>query len=382
MASYDIYTYVDSGSNKQKYLVVPQRCGSSFTKDIIDKFSVEDRSDLQVVPESLPGEIMNRFNDSNKAGISELRLMHLTFPSTIDLTTVYRHPVARYASALPMLGAGSWEHFSEWLASGKVDLRHGTRDRIVAEGYAEIMGIPIEAIDGNAEKMHNDYAIDRMLDTVIQLHPFGAGTNIWWDPMFGESHLRPVMLQNAVMACLCEKPKFIELEDYTEWAEQEILTNSRVIPTDVSQLTSEWHNGRSHMPKGSSAVASVSGQYCMDYLIENFPIAFDESRNCNGSMYPLNFSKFIAPELDTYNYIYSEHGHFTSKEPLVDFLVELFAKYPYAITRNPYALRWFSLDQTLEKLPLRLANAIRENIKAGLQSINDQTYFHVVEYLK
>ena len=367
--NYNLFSYIDSVTNKKKHLVVPLRTGSSFTKDIINNFAPSDRSNLEIVNHDIfPGAISG----------TEMGFQHLTLPHSVDLNIVYRHPVTRYASALPMLLGGLWDEFLDWMGSG-VDLHAGSRDSIIAEGFVRIMKMPVESLlrDGIHQPFEH-YMLARKLDSAMATHPFDV-SNVMWDPTFGESHCRPVMLTTAVLACLSEQPQFTELEDYTAWAEREILAETISFPTSRRVMADSWHNGRSSLPKGSSAVHNESPQFCMDYLAENYRDAFGHRDNYE--VFPLTFNEYIAPDVATYEYIYSQDGHFASRETLIDFLVEVFGKYPYAITRNMYLLKWVSNEYMLEKLPPRLALAIRENIKAGLQQLNDHTYYRAVDFL-
>lgn len=382
MASYDILTYLDLRTKRQKYLVVPQRCGSSFAKAIIKNFPASQRSNLQTIKD-IPFKAIESLRENDKVGFFDLDQSHLLWPPTVDTKIVYRHPIARYASALPMLLGEQWEHFQEWLPTA--NLNAGTRDRTIAEGYCEYMDIPYEAVFGPTDSLTEhkplyDYNLERVMDTVIAAHPF-SDTNIWWEPTFGESHLRPVMLQTAVLACLDQHPEFIELENFTEWVGRELLGNFDMSTISKPEMTQQFLNGRGHLPLGSSAVASDPGQYCLNYLVKKCPQAFEPAHNHRETL-PLHFEQYMAPDVDTYNFVYKHNGNFiNNRELLVDFLVELFTQYPYAITRSTHAIRWFANNLTLQKLPPRLAKAIRENIKSGLQYINDHSYFHLAEYL-
>lgn len=380
--SYNIFSYMELESRAQKHLVVPQRCGSSFTKTIIDEFKPVERSYLEQldVTGNYPSHILR---EEDRHWLNDMNFYHVSLSSATDLNIVYRHPVARYASGLTVLLPETWEHFIDWFQTA--DLSHEKPDRLVAEGYTRIMGMPIESLYGDAEnhKQHYFYGLDRMLDTAIKAHPFSP-INIFWEPTFGEPHCRPVMLQTAVLACISEQPTFTELEDFTNWAEHAILTNGNVFPNKHDmQSQQQWHNGRAHMPRGTSDVPTDAAAYCLDYLKQHLPQAFDISSQPGGeeTMFPLTFDRWIAPDLDVYNYIYARGGQFDDREVLIDFLVSVFEKYPYAITRNMYFVNWFSSKYTLDTLPPRLADAIRDNLKAGIQLINDRTFFHVADYI-
>ena len=380
MASYDLVRYTDSKTKEHRYIVVPQRCGSSFIKDIYTKFTGFECSYLRYV--ELEDVDRHFSRDVDVVAVQELNYAHLTLQPNANLKIIYREPIARYASALPMLFGETWENFIVWLTTA--DLAKGTRARTIAEGFCEYMNIPYDAVLGpiNEDTEHKpvyNYLIENLMDTAIAAHPY-TYTNIWWEPTFGESHLRPVMLQNAVLACLAEKAEFIELEDLTDWVNEEILTMFDMSTVSEQSMLQDWHNGRSHLPKGSSAIPSDPGKYCLNYLIENQPFAFSLEHDHSDHL-PLTFNQYMAPEVDTYNFVSGRKGNFKDREILVDFLIKLFAKYPYAITRSPHLIRWFSSKPTLEKLPPRLAKAIIENIKSGIQYINDRSFFHLSEIL-
>ena len=117
LATYDIFSFAQRNGNPA-LLLTPQRCGSSFTKKIINNLKPHERNHLTW----LVWNEQSHHPGTNLDTVTMMRRLYVPqhhwsykvnrsatwFDPTIKINMVYRSPTARYVSGLHFLN-GSWQ---------------------------------------------------------------------------------------------------------------------------------------------------------------------------------------------------------------------------------------------------------------------------------
>ena len=387
MSTYDTFVYDRQGTGKGSVLFTPQRCGSSFTKKVLDNLPPEKRKGLHWLqsPEAIAKDPMlqpfgytppedTRWWDWG-LGFTELHL-----PPGVSTATVYRDPLVRYASGLSFLMT-NWEQFL--LEPMQQNLNYDLEeDKKFVEKLCAITGWNYTKYMEN-DKPETSPVYMHWKSTAVHMAKSFAKLHTTPDPIFdftyNETHMDPIMLKSAIVSTMFEYSNFVLLEEYAEWLHNNVVSERYFDNLSTEDDLEHWKVGRLGLTD-SSEMSPENKVYLKTLMREHYEV-FENQHNFNH----LNFEQWIEPEQKVYDFVFEHKGQFAQpdkKQMLLDFLIQLCGDCPHLFVRNKRLVAWVANHRVLERLPAPLQEAVKRNIGRGVRDLEDERPLKWSEWAK
>lgn len=385
MATYDIFSYAQRNGNPA-LLLTPQRCGSSFTKKIIENLKPHERNYLTWLTwerNHSPGRNLDQVLMLKNLYIPQRYWHHRVnrsatwFNPKVKINLLYRSPTARYLSGLHFLNGGWADLFMapirDW---AKENSSH--EDQEIIDVLMKVLGRKRGPYyDGNEYPESESWFMQEFENHAVipALNLTSAGTiHNLQDPVFdftfGESHLEPAMLWCAFIACMYEYSDFVLLEQYTDWVQDNIVQGTPVTDVDGEEQLSLWKTGRRDI-KDSKYVTEQS-KAMMDVMIKHFPEFTQEPDTERDQL--INWSQWINIEEEVFDFVHSHNGKFCTpdaKRQLIEYLIDLCDREDMCILKDFHLLYWITLKESMQRLPDDLRKAVQRNIGRATRKLCD-----------
>lgn len=395
LATYDIFSFAQRNGNPA-LLLTPQRCGSSFTKKIINNLKPHERNHLTWLVWN-----ENKHPGTNLDAVTMMRRLYVPqhhwsykvnrsatwFDPTIKINMVYRSPTARYVSGLHFLN-GSWQDsFSQPIMQWALEDEETSKDerQDFIHKLMKILGrrfTPYDNITGDdIPETHTWFLQEFEINAVKQVAsvlPEGTMHSIrrpFLDFTFGESHLEPAMIWCAFIACMYERSDFVLLEQYTDWVQENLTIGTPVTDIEGEEQLEMWKTGRNSVT--DSKYITDQGQAMLDVLVKHIPSMTQEPDTENQQL--INWTKWIGLEEEVFDFVLSHKGKFSttdSKRALIDYMIGLLNREDMLVVRDLALLYWLTLDRSMNRLPKDLQLALQRNIGRGSRLLCDEGPFN------
>ena len=374
MSTFDTFVFDRQGTGKGSVLFTPQRCGSSFTKKILEHLPPEKRKGLHRVetPQGLlKDKMFQPFNWKPDEGTSwwhsGINYSELHIPPRAITHTVYRDPLVRYASGLAFLMT-NWEDILLGPMQENLDYTR-EEDRHFVQKVCVLLGWNPKKYMSDNEMRHSSFYL-HWKHTAVHSAKTIAKMQISPDPIFdfsyNESHMDPTMVKSALISTMFESSYFVLLEEYSEWLQNNVVTERYFDNLSGEDDITKWKVGRLGVTD-SSQMSELHELQLKTIMREHFEV-FENQNNFNY----LNFDQWITPERQVYNFVCEHNGQFgrlAQRQMLIDFLIQMCEEVPHLFVRNKRLLGWVANEHVLKRLPAELAEAIKRNIGKGVRQL-------------
>lgn len=368
MSTYSSFIYDKNNTGLGRLLIVPQRSGSSFTDAIVKNLESEHRSNLTFInsPEqAIHCSMLSRYAKPISIDLtwnsSSVNFQELFFNPGVYCNIVYRSPLKRYESGISML-LGGWEDNLLVPLQSLNPQEH----KQYFEWFCDTTGRSRSEYLGHHQRLRESAQFSEWKRTVLQyaldMNDPGKCISPVFDFGFNETHMDPIMVKSALIACMFIHANFVLLDNYTDWVHKNIVSED--ILTDTDEQIEHWRTGRG---KDSNTFNDITHAQFLELKKQCYS-AF------NGDGFILNFDQWIGIEEEVYDYVKSMNGRFaqpSQKKQLIKYLIDLCHREPALFVRDNRLLVWVTNEHVLKRLPDKLRDAVKHNIAKGVKLMED-----------
>lgn len=356
---YSIFEYRRQ-QNLHEIWLLPKRCGSSFTHDLIDYSS----QDIQLEAINFLDH-PDYFDSEGENPTADLSFLYVP-PGRAKVVTTVRGPFARYCSGLSMLPIDPYREMQYW------------EELLTDPDYKPPSWIKLPRTRGDLNLSLQNSFFSRFIDSTIDLMMKNDNKFPIIDFSFGESHLTPILSMQLLFPFYFNSFEFVVLEDFTRYSERSMNV---VLNLDERNGGDIMHQDRQQYNRETSDRPSEHSLMLFKTLQKKLPQYFSELvagnqkyRSSVGT--EKTFSKWLEPEWKAFAFIKDniDKQHYPDfKVKLEDLIIELLQDKLFFLRTTNLGTA-YTHPMVFKCLSSRVQHAIRNNIIKVRQLYSDNEF--------